>query len=27
MLKVNGAPPSDDELSDDYTEYLIKKYI
>lgn len=26
MLKGEGPPPSDDELKNDYTEYLIEKY-
>jgi hypothetical protein len=26
MLKGNGSPPSDQELNDDYTEFLKEKY-
>lgn len=26
MLKVDGTVPTDEALSDDYTDYLIEKY-
>jgi vacuolar-type H+-ATPase subunit D/Vma8 len=26
VLKTSGNPPSDEELKDDYTNYLIEKY-
>ena len=26
ILKTSGNPPSDEELKDDYTNYLIEKY-
>lgn len=27
ILKTSGNPPSDEELKDDYTNYLIEKYF
>ncbi len=27
MLKPEGLPPTDDELAEDYTRYLIEKYV
>ena len=26
MLKVGGPPPTDEEIENDYTDYLIEKY-